>query len=113
RVAAVPPATRSGAGIVGSLRSLLDADEIHAWIDRLADADPAAAENKIRSHGRRAVEPLMQALARSDLKIRSRAHRLLCEALAVDLPFDAAGHEQTRTQQIACLRDYLRERNAA
>ena len=112
-----PPEPGYGRGApvptAGTLRSLLDMDDLHQWINQLGGSEGAAAATKLRSKREAAIPLLVEALSRSDAAIRSHAHRLLCEFVGAELPFDPFGSEITRCQQIECLRQHLAGKKAA
>ena len=97
----------------GSIRSLLDMDDLHQWINQLGGLEGAAAAAKLRTKREAAIPLLLQALSWSDPAVRSHAHRLLCEFAGMELPFDAYGSDLTRCQQIECLRQHLAAKRAA
>jgi lipopolysaccharide export system ATP-binding protein len=98
----------------GSLRSLLDMDDLYQSVNQLGGPDAAGAAARIRKANREtAARLLLQALSWNDAAIRAQSHRLLCEFAGADLPFDPYGSEITRSQQIECLRQHLAQRRAA
>ncbi len=97
----------------GALRALLDNEDLYDWIGQLGTPQAEAAATKIRARGQAAVEPLCHALERGDAHVRAMAQRLLSGILREDIPFDPLGDDNTRRQQVACIREYLHQRRAA
>ena len=112
-----PPEPGFGAPLqvpsAGSLRSFLEKDDLYQWVNQLGGSEGAAAATKLRSKREAATPLLLQALSWNDPAVRSHAHRLLCEFVGVELPFDPFGSEISRSQQIECLRQHIAGKRAA
>ena len=95
-----------------SLRSVLETQELYDLIDELGGNNCVGAAGKIRARGTAATPYLLQAMERHDRVVRIRAHRLLCDIIGAEIPFDIDAPEIQRTRQIAAIRAKLVPRQA-
>ncbi len=93
-----------------TVRSLLLNEKLFEMVEELGGPNYAAAVNALRERGSASVLPLIAGLERNDRNIRILSHRILCELVQHELPFNPDADEVNRLMQVAKIRSMLQQR---
>lgn len=107
-----PTAPPSAAVGFAPIARPLDDSAIEQALAHIGTSDPVQLAGYLRPRARRSASRLMDLMMLPDPRSRASAHRVLCELLTTNLPFDPNGSESARQRQLDRIRHYLDERLA-
>ncbi len=96
----------------GAVKTLLGEEQVNDALLYVGHMDPIQLASMLRPRTRFSAHRLIDLMENGEPIMRSHAHRVLCELLTTNLPFDPQANDVLRFQQTARIRQYLDQRLA-
>jgi lipopolysaccharide export system ATP-binding protein len=110
--AAITEAIKKRDRPAASVKVMLGEETVNDALIHVGHMDPIQLASLLRPRARFSAHRLIDLMENGEPIMRSHAHRVLCELLSTQLPFDPQANDVIRLQQTSRIRQYLDQRLA-